>query len=217
MTIHLPKHPTVLHLIRHAEVEERYHNVFGGSEINMGLSPLGLRQASALAEATASWKLHAAYASPMLRVNQTLLPVLRPRDMTPVIMDGLREMHFGEWTGCRWDQVHEKFGVSAYDWLRVLEGEGIPGGESADALKARVAPCVEEILHRHAHQNVAVFCHGGIIRVILALLLDLPLHRMAHFNIDYAGVTTVEIQPEKPHAVELNLLNWCPWQASEQV
>jgi broad specificity phosphatase PhoE len=110
--------------------------------------------------------------------------------------------------------VHEKFGVSAYDWLEVMQGSGIPGGESAEQLAQRVAPCLQSILEAHPHQSVAVFCHGGIIRVLLSLLLNLPLSRMAHFNIDYAGVTSVEIQPERKHAVELNLLNWCPWQAA---
>jgi hypothetical protein len=33
MKAHLPNHPTQLYLIRHGEVEERYHRVFGGSQI----------------------------------------------------------------------------------------------------------------------------------------------------------------------------------------
>jgi broad specificity phosphatase PhoE len=38
---HLPNHPTQLYFIRHGEVEEKYHKVFGGSRIDMALSPLG--------------------------------------------------------------------------------------------------------------------------------------------------------------------------------
>src|SRR5205814_10542582 len=40
---------TTLWLIRHAEVEEAYHNVFGG-RVDMGLSPSGHQQARGLAE-----------------------------------------------------------------------------------------------------------------------------------------------------------------------
>ena len=50
---------------------------------------------------------------------------------------------------------------------------------------------------------MAVFCHGGIIRVMLALLLEMPLMRMAHFNIEYGSLSVVEVQPEKKHAVEI--------------
>ena len=56
---------------------------------------------------------------------------------------------------------------------------------------------------------MAVFCHGGIIRVMLAMLLDMPLMRMAHFNIEYGSVTVVELQPEKKHAIEIELMNFC--------
>jgi hypothetical protein len=33
---------------------------------------------------------------------------------------------------------------------------------------------------------------------------------MAHFNIDYGSVTVVELQPDKKHALEVELLNFCP-------
>ena len=33
---------------------------------------------------------------------------------------------------------------------------------------------------------------------------------MAHFRIEYGSVSVVEIQPEKKHAVEIELLNLLP-------
>ncbi|MBL9117549.1 MAG: histidine phosphatase family protein [Verrucomicrobiaceae bacterium] len=215
MTIHLPDHPTRLYLIRHGEVEEAYHQVFGGSRIDMGLSPLGLRQGQAVAEAMSARPVDAVYSSPMLRVKQTMQPFLQVHGSQPIVMDGLREIDFGVWTGHRWPQVQETFGVSAYDWLEIMETTGIPEGETAQQLMERVAPCLQQILGDHPQQSVAVYCHGGIVRVILALLLEMPLARMAHFNIDYASITAVEIQPEKKHAVELDLLNWCPWRDAD--
>jgi broad specificity phosphatase PhoE len=65
-------------------------------------------------------------------------------------------------------------------------------------------------MDENAHRSVAVVCHGGIVRVMLALLLELPLSHMAHFNVDYGSVTMLEIQPHKKHAVEIELLNFCP-------
>jgi hypothetical protein len=41
-------------------------------------------------------------------------------------------------------------------------------------------------------------------------LLELPLAKMSHFNIEYGSVTVVELQPEKKHAVEIELLNLQP-------
>jgi len=203
-------HPTRLYLIRHGEVEEKYHKVFGGSRIDMALSPLGLRQADALAAWLKEAGVEKIYASPMQRVRQTLEPTARQHSLEPEIMHGLREMDFGDWTGHRWDQVSSLFGVSAFDWLEIIENNGIPNGESSAGLASRVRECLKSIASSNPRQKTAVFCHGGIIRVMLGLLLDMPLARMAHFNVAYGSVSVVEIQPEKKHAAEIELLNFQP-------
>jgi broad specificity phosphatase PhoE len=208
--LHLPNHPTQLYFIRHGEVEETYHKVFGGSRIDMGLSPLGLRQGEAVAAWLKNTHLDAIYASPMLRVQQTLAPLAKERGVQPLLEPGLREVDFGDWTGHRWDEVQAKFGVSAYDWLEIMETSGIPNAEDILSFTPRVEESLLRIVQAHPHQRVAVFCHGGIIRVMLGLLLDLPLTRMAHFNIEYGSISVVEIQPEKKHAVEIELLNFQP-------
>jgi len=207
---HLPGHPTQLCFIRHGEVEERYHKIFGGSRIDMALSARGLAQGEAVARWLADTHLDAIYASPMTRVRQTMAPLLKQRGLTPAIVPDLREMDFGDWTGFRWDEVQQRFGVSAFDWLEIIEDGGIPNGETAEHLMNRVRPALLQVLRDNPNRTAAVFCHGGIIRVMLALLLDMPLKRMAHFNIEYGSISVVEIQPGKKHAVEIELMNFCP-------
>lgn len=154
--------------------------------------------------------LDAVYMSPMRRVLQTAAPLLEKQNVKPVVMDDLREVDFGDWTGFRWDEIQQRFGIHAFDWLETLEKAAIPNGESAEQLLARVRPCLQKVLDASPHQSVAIVCHGGIIRVMLALLLEAPLSHTAHYNIDYGSVTLVERQPEKKHAVEIELLNFCP-------
>jgi broad specificity phosphatase PhoE len=74
--------------------------------------------------------------------------------------------------------------------------------------RRRVEPCLREIQARRRGQNVAVFCHGGVIRMILAILLKLPLPKTNHFDIEYAGITQVALHP---HMAEIELLNFTPW------
>ena len=198
---------TVLSFIRHAEVEAKYHSVFGG-RIDMELSPRGHEQAAALAKYLHQKPVDAVYASPMKRVQQTLAPLLLNGIPQPIILADLREVDFGDWTGLTWDEVEAKFRVSPFEWLDQLEGATIPNAESAEAFRARVAPCLRQMIQNHPGQQVAVVCHGGVIRMALAILLELPFSKIAAFEIQYASLTQVVLLPHRPR---LQLLNFTPW------
>jgi broad specificity phosphatase PhoE len=198
---------THLFLVRHGEVEGRYHRVFGG-RIDMGLSPRGLEQARSMADYLRPRSFDAIYASPLQRAQQTLAPIADQRAKPPVTLPDLREVDFGDWTGLNFPQVREKFGAQAYEWLHHLERGTIPNGETAYTLRARVEPCLRRILADHQGRTVAVVSHGGTIRMMLAILLELPLSKMSCFEVDYASLTWVEIQP---HKTEVQLLNFTPW------
>ena len=202
-----PSQPTRLWLIRHAEVESRYRHTFGG-RINMNLSPRGRAQAGKLAKYLRGKKFDAIYASPMKRVQQTLAPVLKNSTLAPAILPGLREVDFGDWTGFNWEEVRKKFGVHPYDWLDEIELGAVPNGETGVQFRARVEPCLFEVIRRHPGGTAAIFCHGGVIRMMLAILLELPLPKTNAFEIEYASVTQVALHP---HLNEIELLNYTPW------
>jgi broad specificity phosphatase PhoE len=199
---------TRLLLIRHAEVEEKYQRIFGG-RIDMNLSPRGHEQAAVLARYLRHKPVSAVYASPMKRVQQTLVPFATNGAPRATILDGLREVDFGDWTGHGWEAIREKFGYSAYEWLDLLEQGRIPNAEPPEDYRARVAACARDIIARHPGEPVAVFCHGGVVRMMLSVLLDLPLPKFAHFDIDYASLTEVEMHTHRKP--EVRLLNFTPW------
>jgi broad specificity phosphatase PhoE len=144
----------------------------------------------------------------MKRVQQTLAPMLVNGAPKPVILPDLREADFGDWTGLAWEEVQAKFGVSPFSWLEQLECGAIANADSSETLLDRVEPCLQQILAAHVGQQAAVFCHGGIIRVLLGILLRWPLSRMGAFEIEYASLTQVLVFPQK---AELQLLNFTPW------
>ena len=201
---------TTLWLIRHAEVEERYQNVFGG-RIDMDLSRRGRDQALALARYLQHKPLDALYASPMKRVSQTLAPLLLNGTPQPTLLPELREVDFGDWTGLHWTEVQSKYGVSALDWLDQLECAGIPNAECATALRSRVEPCLRRILDSHNGGQVALVCHGGVIRMCLSILFQWPLPKLSAFEIDYASLTQVLWRPQRSR---LLLVNFTPWSHS---
>jgi len=198
---------TRLLLIRHAEVESRYQRTFGG-RIDMNLSSRGRKQAGILAGYLRGKTLNAIYASPMKRVQQTLAPLLKNGARAPTVLSGLCEVDFGDWTGFNWEEVRRKFGVHPYDWLDEIELGAVPNGENGVQFRARVESCLFEVIRRHPGGTVAIFCHGGVIRMMLAILLELPLPKTNAFEIEYASVTQVVL---RPHLNEIELLNFTPW------
>ena len=199
--------PTRLLLIRHGEVEARYQSKFGGV-IDMNLSPEGKRQGKMLADYLRAKTIDAIYASPMKRVQQTLAPTLKMNGHTQTIVPALKEIDFGDWTGLNWKSVQDQFNFPSHEWLHQIEKFGVPNGESGKVFRKRIEPCLKKIIAAHPGQNVAVFCHGGVIRMMLAVLLKLPLPKTNHFDVEYASITQVALHP---HMNEVELLNFTPW------
>jgi broad specificity phosphatase PhoE len=202
-----PAPVTRLLLIRHAEVEPLYQGVFGG-RIDMNLSERGHKQAKLLARFLRGKKFDAIYASPMKRVQQTFAPSARHHPVKQVILPGLREIDFGDWTGHGWDAVREKFGIKPYEWLDKIELGVVPNGESTVHFRKRVEPCLRRAIRENRGKTAAIFCHGGVIRMMLAILLDLPLPKTGSFDVEYTSVTQVALHP---HMNEIELLNFTPW------
>jgi broad specificity phosphatase PhoE len=201
-----------LFLLRHGEVEESYHRVFGGV-IDMNLSPRGHEQAAKLAK----WlhpriPIDAIYVSPMKRAQQTVQPLLQATGLPATTLKGLREVDFGDWTGLSWEEVHHKFGVSAFDWLKHMEAHGFPGGETTTHFRSRLEPCLKQIVAEQPGKSVAIVCHGGVIRMLLAMVLDLRIVSMGGFEIDYASATRVDYREMKS---EVQFLNLTPWRDFE--
>lgn len=198
---------TRLYLIRHGEVEPSYHKVFGG-RIDMNLSPLGHEQVKSLAQFLRAAPPDVLYASPMRRVQQTLAPLSAETGLQPILMEGLREVDFGSWTGLSWDEVQKRHGVSAFTWLVQLDDGTIEKAETVKEFRKRVETALDQILAEAPGKTVAVICHGGVIRMLLSVLFDLPFRKMSIFEIEYASVTKIHYRPSKR---EIEFLNLTPW------
>jgi len=198
---------TRLHFVRHAEVEEAYHEVFGG-RIDMKLSPLGHEQAKCLAKFLGGRTFDRVYLSPMIRVQQTAKPILDSLDLEAQVVDGLREVDFGAWTGHKWHEIREKFGQDAENWLVHLENGDVAEAESMDECRSRIRSSLGQMMDEGAGQDMLVLCHGGVIRMFLSLLLDEPFSKMDHFEVDFASLTVIEHRSSR---VEIKLHNFAPW------
>src|SRR5262249_13065201 len=73
------------------------------------------------------------------------------------------------------------------EWARMAEGH-LPSSVNENAFRARVRAAVDDVVAAADHEDtVAVFCHGGVINVVLHEILG--TRRVLSFPIDYVSVT----------------------------
>lgn len=158
-------HPTVVLLVRHADV----HNpgrLFYGRLPGFPLSELGWRQADFLAEHLAAEPIRAFYTSPMLRARQTTETLARRHPAAPVRrVLGLREVRTS-WMGAPDHEVPL--------FVNLYEPPRDPGDESIAQLGERMARALLRLVHRHPSQVICCVSHGDPISSACARFRGLP-------------------------------------------
>ena len=168
--------PARLLLLRHPETDwNREGRWQGHSDL-----PVNARGRAQMAEALASLppeRWAAIYTSDLLRARETADWLGARLGIPPRASATLRERRMGAWEGMTPEEARA---ASPDVYPRVeadLWREPPPGGESFAELLARVAPELERIAGDHAGEAVLVVTHGGILKAVLCVLLDLDFTR----------------------------------------
>jgi broad specificity phosphatase PhoE len=162
----------LFYLIRHGEsLYNAEGRIQGQSDVE--LSPLGLRQAAAIAEAFGDEPLDAVFASPLRRAMQTAEPIAARFGLPIRPDDRLMEIHAGIFQGLLWAEIEAKFPEAARPWREQHPDYVIPGGESRRSLMVRGRAAFESI-RELPFRRVAVVSHGGILAAALKSLLQMP-------------------------------------------
>lgn len=151
-------------LVRHGETQwsrEKRHT----GRTDIPLTEAGEAEAAVLAPALAGHPFGHVFCSPLERARQTCAGAgLLGR---AELRDELLEWDYGEYEGMTTAEIHAGPGPG---WL--LWTDGCPGGESPDAIAARVDPLVAEL--RDAGSDTILFAHGHVLRVIAARWIEQP-------------------------------------------
>ena len=158
-------------LIRHALPIRREVEV-GAADPE--LSEAGHAQAQHLADYLASEELHAIYASPMMRAQQTASPLAERLGLAVSLVEGVAEY---DRNSPEYIPVEELKATNDPRWQQMLENTWDNKEETQDEFDARVFESVEAIVADHGGHNVAVVCHGGVINSYLARILGTPTSR----------------------------------------
>lgn len=163
---------TTLLLVRHAETHDNVGLRLSGWT-DADLSPLGESQVDLLAEHVKlqHGNIDALYASPLIRARRTANAIGHRTGHTPILLDDLREMNFGELDGRPFEELREAYAhLLEADENSAIEDFMWPSGESRSGFTARVLDVTNAIARQHASGLVAVVTHGGVIATLMTIL-----------------------------------------------
>jgi broad specificity phosphatase PhoE len=157
--------------VRHGRTAWNADKKFQG-HVDIPLDDEGRAQATALAALLRNERIDAAVSSDLARAAETARIMLGSRDVTLRLDPDWREMQFGDWEGLTWEQI-----LAANPDLDATNETAVKaytpgGGETFDALCARVARAVERVAADVGDDGVAlVATHAGPLHALLRVLL----------------------------------------------
>jgi broad specificity phosphatase PhoE len=184
---------TKLLIVRHGESVWSMEGRVQG-QADPQLSPLGCRQAQALAEALRERRLAAVYTSPLLRTHETARAICRPHALHPIVEPVLREVDLGTWQGRKVVDLEADSASGYRSWRRNPMALAPPGGETLDRAAARVVPTVMAMARAHTDAMIALVTHSIIGRVLLCHFLQTSLELVPRLKLKKASITTLRVQ-----------------------
>lgn len=179
-------------LVRHGKTEWNGLSRFQGKS-DIPLDDEGKCQAELLAARLKGWEPSGIFSSPLSRARETaeIIASRNPR-VSPVLREELSEMGFGTWEGRSLHEIESADPDSFRRWIDSPFEYPPPGGESLDSVKSRVKRALDGIFPMDG-DRVVVVSHGGILRVMLVLLLDLPPRQVWRMKIANCSVTGIDV------------------------
>lgn len=173
---------TRVDLLRHGQPEggQRYRG-----HQDDPLSHLGWEQMRAATGGDEAWDV--VITSPLLRCRAFAQALADEQGIPLHVEPAFKEISFGRWEGLKTEEILARDG----DRLAAFWADGDryppPGGERVSAFHTRVQEGWERWCECLGGQRVLVVTHGGVIRMLVACVLDVPPARvMAGLHVPYA-------------------------------
>ncbi|ABP67471.1 Phosphoglycerate mutase [Caldicellulosiruptor saccharolyticus DSM 8903] len=191
------------YLVRHGETDWNKYNMVQGC-IDTDLNQTGIEQAKKVAERLRSEKIDIIFSSTLKRAYMTANQIKSFHPNIPLkLTDKLNEINFGEWEGLNFEELEERYSEQYKLWKDAPEKATFPGEGSLYNVMERVKSFFEGILNK-PYKNVVIVTHGGIIKLSIIYLLELPLDFYKKCWFGNASLSIVDI---KENRRMLSLLN----------
>lgn len=198
---------TRLILVRHGRTELTVARAFSGGTVpGPELDEVGRWQARCAGERLKGTGAVAVISSPMMRTRQTAEAIADVLGVAVEIDPSWRELEFGDWEGATYSAIADT--DAGRRWGR--DATVIPpGGESLDALSARISAASDDLLARFSGRTVVVVTHSMPVRVMTGLATGAPPTAVFRFRPLPASIT--EIDADVSGQMSVPTFGSAPW------
>ncbi|MFZ2172447.1 MAG: histidine phosphatase family protein [Rhodococcus sp. (in: high G+C Gram-positive bacteria)] len=194
-------------LLRHGRSTSNTARTLAGRSPGVALDDHGREQAEGVVVRLAQVEIEEIVHSPLLRCEQTVVPLARARGLIPVVEERLVEVDYGTWTGRDlktlleeplWKVVQQHASAAVF-----------PDGEGLAQVQARAVAAVREhdarLRERHGRDVVWLACtHGDVIKSILADALGTHLDGFQRIVAEPASLSVVRYTSTRPYVLKMN-------------
>jgi broad specificity phosphatase PhoE len=180
-------------LVRHGETEWSRSGKHTG-RTDVPLSDNGIRMAALVGHALAGKAFGLVLCSPRSRAVQTCR--IAGYGASALIRQDLAEWDYGKYEGLTTAEIR-----SQNPTWNIWDGP-VPGGETVEEVGMRCDRIVAEV--RGRSDDVAVFAHGHVLRILGARWLSLPPMDGRLFALDTATISKLGYEREQPVIVQWN-------------
>ena len=107
----------------------------------------------------------------------------------------LLELNFGDWEMQKWDEI----GLGALNaWSEDAAFTRCPNGESFLDQYHRTVAFWNELMAAPDDRPALIITHSGVIRALIAHLLDMPLAKSLQLGVDFGGMTKISFMEHVP-------------------
>jgi alpha-ribazole phosphatase len=179
-----------LFLVRHGQTSANESGLFYGST-DLPLTGRGIEQGQQVGGYLAALTFGQIHTSQLQRAQQTARLVV-PNGILTNSDPRLNEMHFGSWEMRHHSSIAEEDPKAWQRWVDDWQNVTPGGGEPFSGFAERVKNVADELQQQQDDGDILVVAHQGVLSLMLAHWLKMPVEAMWHFPFQQGAWTMVE-------------------------
>lgn len=188
-------------LVRHGETNKNVNHALHSPNDQETLNSVGRDQIKKTADKLKKLDVVKIYSSKEPRAidSADLLASLLGLVNEPI--DGMQERNWGIFTGKPWEAVKKVLDPMSLEERYTYEPEN---GESWKVFETRLIKAIKSIMSDNPDKEIAVVTHGGVIRVLMPHLLNVPKEESFKYDPDNASLTIFEFNGSEFKQIAIN-------------